>query len=66
MNLLATGARTSRTYSGKHRACEMDKGIGHLPLGDRNRVRSNQIHLVGVAEESDGVDRFDKWSKIPN
>lgn len=51
-------------YVGHHRANEMSKGTGLIPLGDRNRVKSTEIHLTGIAEEVNDVDRFSKWSTI--
>lgn len=48
---------------GRHSAYHMDKGIGLIPLGNRNRVSALQIYLVGNAEEADGVDR---WSRNPD
>lgn len=45
-------ATTNPNYSAKHSI-----GVALIPLGDRDRVKSTQIYLVGSAEEMDSVDR---------
>jgi hypothetical protein len=47
---------------GRHSEYHMDRGIGFIPLGNRNRVAATEIHLVGNAEESESVDRYSKYS----
>lgn len=47
-------------YRGRHRDVEMTKGVGFIPLGDRNRGR------IGDAEERDSIDRYTKYTNRSN
>lgn len=49
---------------GRHEEFGPGRLVGLIPLGSRTRVVGNQIHLVGSAEESEGADRLDKWTKL--
>jgi len=44
---------------GKHRDCAMLKGVGLIPLGDRDRDIPEGI---GVLEERLSVDKYSKYS----
>ncbi len=58
-NETSVGARSKNEYVGTHRY-----GLWLVPLGDRHRVRSTEeIHLVGNAEEVDSVDNYSKYLK---
>ncbi len=52
------GQKSKNEYEGAHRY-----GLWLVPLGDRHRVKPNEIHLVGNAEEVDSVDNYSKYLK---
>lgn len=51
---------TSTNYAGRHRALEMSKGIGYIPLGDRSRVVTE--FGVDFLEERDSLDKYSKYA----
>lgn len=55
------GAKVGSSYHGRHRENDVAKGVGYIPLGNRNRVKPNCIHLVGMAEEAESVDRYSRY-----
>ncbi len=54
------GVSLKANYAGKHRDCNMPKGIGLIPLGDRNRAPADEG--FGVVEERISVDKYSKYA----
>jgi len=61
-HLPIVGVTPAKIYQGQHRAQEMNKGVGYIHLGDRNRALFE--YGVSVAEERDCLDRYSKWTDL--
>lgn len=44
---------------GRHRDAQLQKGVGLIPLGDRDRVTE---YGEGILEERDSIDKYSKYT----
>lgn len=59
MNSATSISMGSANYNGHHRANEMSRGVGLIPLGDRNRAKME--YGAEVIEERDSIDQYTKF-----
>lgn len=54
----AASQNTDNSYTGKHRVFGTNRGIGFIPLGDRNRDKPE--YGVDYVEERVSIDKYTK------